>query len=76
MSRNQVRPTGRRLTAKDAAVVKAMLSRGDPQHDIAAWFGVNPGRISEINTGRTWAHVPAASAEELPPPGPYGRQAA
>jgi hypothetical protein len=36
------------LTETDAALVKGMLRRGDRQHDVAAWFGVNGRRITEI----------------------------
>jgi hypothetical protein len=59
------------LTAADAAKVKAMLARGDRQSDIAAYFKVNGGRISEINTGKTFSSVIAASQADVPPPGPY-----
>ncbi len=59
-----------RLSAADAAVVKAMLSRGDRQSDIAAFFKVNAGRISEINTGKCFVTVMAAN-DNVPPPGPY-----
>jgi hypothetical protein len=54
-----------------------MLLRGDKQHDIAAYFGVNGGRIAEISTQQTGASVAAASPENLPPAGPYmaGRSA-
>jgi hypothetical protein len=62
--------SGISLTEEDAAVVKGMLARGDRQHDIAAWFGVNGGRIAEISTGEKFAHI-AAQANGLPPPGPY-----
>lgn len=69
--------SGVRLTEADAAVIKGMLLRGDRQHDIAAWFGVNGGRIGEIATGKTFAWVETADEPELPPAGPYptGRQA-
>ena len=30
---------------------------GDHQHDIASDYGINPGRVSEINTGRRGNHV-------------------
>jgi hypothetical protein len=60
-----------RLTPNDAAVVKAMLARGDRQSDIAAYFKVNGGRISEINTGKKFVQVPPASNDNIPPPGPY-----
>lgn len=62
--------SGISLSEADAAIVKGMLARGDRQHDIAAWFGVNGGRIGEISTGYTFAGV-EAQTENLPPPGPY-----
>jgi hypothetical protein len=64
-------PSGITLTSGDAAVVKGMLARGDRQHDVAAWFGVNGGRVAEIATGAKFATVSAAANESLPPPGPY-----
>lgn len=71
-------PSGIRLDEEDAAIVKGMLARGDRQHDIAAWFGVNGGRIGEISTGAKFAEVKPVELEELPPQGPYlsGRQSA
>lgn len=71
-------PSGVTLDEADAAKVKGMLARGDRQHDIAAWFGVNGGRIAEIARGRRFRDVLPAPAGELPPPGPYpsGRDAA
>lgn len=67
--------SGMILTEEDASVVKGMLLRGDRQHDIAAWFGVNGGRIAEISTGKKFFNV-AAQDKKLPPVGPYlsGRQ--
>lgn len=59
------------LTEADARVVKGMLNRGDRQHDIAAWFGVNGGRIGEIASGHKFWWVPPAPDEQLPPAGPY-----
>lgn len=69
--------SGIKLTEQDAAIVKAMLSRGDRQHDIAAWFGVNGGRVAEIAVGRRFSHVKPADRGNLPAPGPYptGRDA-
>jgi len=74
--RRRAQPSGLSLSAADAALVKAMLARGDRQHDIAAWFGVNGGRIADIATGKTFRQV-AAAVGPLPPPGPYpcGRDA-
>ena len=58
------------LDDADAAIAKGMLNRGDRQHDIAAWFGVNGGRIAEVSTGKTFSHV-AAATTGLPRSGPY-----
>ncbi len=66
---------GIRLSRTDAAIVKGMLARGDRQSDIAAYFKVNGGRISEVNTGRMFAGVTPATPTELPLPGPYEPQA-
>jgi hypothetical protein len=69
--------SGRRLSEDDAALVRGMINRGDRHHDIAAWFGVNQGRIAEVNDESLHPGVPAATANHLPPPGPYtsGRSA-
>lgn len=64
-------PSGIILSAEDASIVKGMLARGDRQHDIAAWFGVNGGRIAEIATGARYGRVEQADEEGLPPRGPY-----
>jgi hypothetical protein len=48
-----------------------MILRGDRKHDIAAFFGVNPGRIADVESGRRFPSVPAAPQADLPPAGPY-----
>jgi hypothetical protein len=67
--------SGITLTNKDASLVLGMVLRDDREHDIAAWFGVNQGRIAEVKDG---SHgVSAASSQDLPPkgpPGPKGRK--
>ena len=65
------------LNDGEIAVVKGMLSCGDRQHDIAAYFGINGGRIAEISTGQIGSEVTTSPAEDLPPAGPYmaGRSA-
>ena len=67
---SRAEPSGIKLNAQDAAIIKGMLARGDRQHDIAAWFGVNGGRITEIHTRRKFRHVGPATSN-LPPRGPY-----
>lgn len=57
---------------RETQIVKGMLARGDKQHDIASYFGVNGGRIAEVSTGN--CDYPTASPfpeEKLPPAGPY-----
>ncbi|WP_244598627.1 hypothetical protein [Rhizobium tubonense] len=48
-----------------------MVARNDRHHDIAAWFGVNQGRIAEVISGRKFQGAAVASTDDLPPPGPY-----
>jgi hypothetical protein len=48
-----------------------MQRRGDREHDIAAWFGVNQGRVAEAKDGRH-ANVTPAPTQQLPPKGPPG----
>ena len=69
--RHRAPSSGLFLTEDDAAIVRGMLARGDRQHDIAAWFGANGGRIGEIALGQKFRHVEPAATQLLPPPGPY-----
>jgi hypothetical protein len=55
------------LNAQDAAVIKGMLARGDYQHDIAAHFKENAGRIAEIKNGQKFADVKPAPVIGVPP---------
>jgi transcriptional regulator with XRE-family HTH domain len=51
------------VTAEMAARIKALLAERMMQHDIAAQFGINPGRVSEIKTGRRFGEIrPATEA--------------
>ena len=57
---------------RETQIVKGMLARGDKQHDIAAFFGVNGGRVAEVANGNCdYPSAPAAEESKLPPPGPY-----
>ncbi|MGE0665793.1 MAG: hypothetical protein AB7O49_04455 [Sphingomonadales bacterium] len=54
------------VTEKMAAAIKWLLNKTDmAQHDIAAVFHINQGRISEVNTGKRFAHVPAIDPRDL-----------
>ena len=52
--------SGYTLKASDAPIIFGMVARGDRDHDIAAWFGVNQGRIAEVKDGTKFGIVPAA----------------
>jgi hypothetical protein len=59
------------LTSKDASIVLEMVKRGDREHDIAAWFGVNQGRIAEVKNGDILGGY-KIGPEDMPPKGPPG----
>jgi hypothetical protein len=64
--------SGNTLSYQETRIVRGMLLRGDRQHDIAAYFGINAGRIAEVAAGDcAYPNAPPALAGELPPPGPY-----
>ena len=62
--------SGIALNEEDAGIVKGMLERGDRQHDVASWFGVNGGRIAEISAGKKFVDI-LVIRNNLPPRGPY-----
>ena len=68
---NRASPSGYSLTASDIPIVLGMILRGDHMHDIAAWFGVNQGRIAGAENGR-YGGGGGAAANGLPPKGPPG----
>jgi hypothetical protein len=56
------------LNDEQAGIVKGLLARGEKQHDIAAFLGVNGGRIAEIAKGYKFADVKPAAKRDLPTP--------
>ena len=65
------RKSGFRLDPDDLPIVLGMIARNDRRHDIAAWFGVNPGRIKSAENG-DYGEADPAPANELPPSGAPG----
>ena len=63
--------SGHSLGKADIPVVLGMAARGDRNHDIAAWFGVNQGRVAEAKGGE-YGNPPAAPGHQLPPSGAPG----
>jgi hypothetical protein len=70
MSRSKA--SGYVLKRADAPIVMGMVARGDRDHDIAAWFGVNQGRIAEVKDGTKFGTVATAPATQLPQKGAPG----
>jgi len=64
-------PSGYSLDKNDARIVLGMQARGDRNHDIAAWFGVNQGRVAEAKQGQ-FGTLEVAPEGELPPRGAPG----
>ena len=62
------------ITKSMVSKILAMVARGDRRHDIAAWFGVNQGRIKEVEDGDHGSQS-LASPGELPPSGSPGPKA-
>lgn len=53
------------LSIADIAIIKARIKRGDYQHNIAADYSLNQGRICEIKRGHRFGYV--LPATEIPP---------
>lgn len=53
------RPSAK-LGPNDAAIIKRRIAQGEFLNRIAADFDVNPGRISEIKSGKMFRDVPPA----------------
>lgn len=51
------------VTPEMAAKIKKRLAEGAAQHDIAAEFRINQGRVSEVKTGLKYAEIKAWQAE-------------
>lgn len=58
---SKVRNPSRQLTWQDVAEIKKLLEEGHFQNRIAAKYDVNPGRISEIKTGKAFSLVSATT---------------
>ncbi|MEQ8837130.1 MAG: hypothetical protein RID07_10045 [Lacipirellulaceae bacterium] len=63
--------SGYKLKSTDIPIVMGMIARRDRHHDIAAWFGVNQGRIKDAQDGKYGPTTTVASLE-LPPSGAPG----
>ena len=56
-------PISRRLTLEDAVEIWRRRWLGEAQHSIAAGFGVNPGRIAEVLSERTFSKAKTIALE-------------
>lgn len=55
------------LSNTQISQIKGYLAQGYKQHEVAAHFGVNGGRVAEVATGKLGGAIAQASASELPP---------
>jgi hypothetical protein len=65
--------SGLQVQTKDVPTILAMIERGDRRHDAAAWFGLNQGRIADVEEGKYG--TPPIAKEGLPPSGSPGPKA-
>lgn len=68
---SKAKASGFVLQPADIPLVLAMVARGDRSHDIAAWFGVNQGRVKGAKDGQ-YGNPPHAHPTKLPPTGAPG----
>lgn len=50
-----------KLRTKDVLAILAASAAGESKHQLAASFGVAPGHITQILSGRRWGHVKGGS---------------
>ena len=70
----KARRSGIVVTSADVPLILAMVARGDRRHDVGAWFGLNQGRIKEVEDG-DYGSPAAAPPDQLPPSGSPGPKA-
>lgn len=70
----KARKSGITVKKIDVPIILGMVGRGDRRHDIAAWFGLNQGRIKEVEDG-DHGTPPIADKSQLPPSGSPGLKA-
>ncbi len=63
--------SGVSVKAADIQIIIGMIARGDRHHDIAAWFGLNQGRIADTQEGK-YGPPQTVPGIKLPPKGPPG----
>lgn len=56
-TRNRGAANGRAKLTKDQVVAIRHLARSIPQHAVAASFGIDQSTVSNIVTGKRWAHL-------------------
>jgi predicted XRE-type DNA-binding protein len=61
----QIRKSSPRVTAVMASKILTLGKMGMLQHDVAALFGINQGRVSEIINGKRFAETEPLSLDQL-----------
>ncbi|MGO9741320.1 MAG: hypothetical protein ACLPN5_07370 [Roseiarcus sp.] len=63
--------SGFKVETTDIPIIIGMINRGDRRHDIAAWFGLNQGRVKNTQDGK-YGPPHTTPGIKLPPKGPPG----
>jgi hypothetical protein len=63
--------SGFKVGKHDIPIIIGMVGRGDRRHDIAAWFGLNQGRVKNTQDGK-YGPAETIPGLKLPPKGPPG----
>lgn len=74
MSGDRAKRSGITVTPENVPIILGMVARGDRRHDVAAWLGLNQGRIKEVEDGKHGSGTPAPH-DQLPPSGSPGPKA-
>lgn len=59
------RNVSRQLTEEDAVEICRRRLRGEAQHLLAAEYGVNPARVSEVLSGKRFPNARATANSEM-----------
>jgi hypothetical protein len=60
----RAKTVSRQLTLDDAVQIVIRRARGEAQHVLAAAYGVNPGRIAEVLSGKRFPEARAMAEQQ------------
>jgi hypothetical protein len=60
----RAKPVSRHLTLADAVEIWLRRAQGEAQHVLAAAYGVNPGRIAEVLSGKRFPEAQVIAEQQ------------